>query len=199
MKNAIAVSLAVVVTLWAFWTELFPNTVFPLSSLSSSLNVQALDVSAPENSSVRNIAWDTWEKYLEAAKNHDLATVKSLSHQMSATCQDPAQEAECFYLMNSVYSFGSTFKRNDFTRIFADERQIVMMTDYEMSPEVGTQSIQVVLFFTKTPDGTPKVLGMRFCFKGPDNANSNCIETDPAKRDLDKNGWWDAVEALFYK
>lgn len=29
--------------------------------------------------------------------------------------------------------------------------------------------------------------------------NSTCIKTDPKKRDTNRNGWWDGVEALFYK
>ena len=152
-----------------------------------------------QSSSVGTLAWDTLEQYLEVAKAHDLPKVKSLSHQLSPTCQDPVREAECFNLMDSVYGFGSTFKESDFTQVFADEKQIVMMTEYAENPEVGQQAVQIVLFFTRDPDGTPKVLSMRFCFKEPGTAPSNCVETDPKSRDLDNNGWWDSVEALFYR
>jgi|SRR3989344_206616 len=133
-------------------------------------------------------AWQVFEKYLEFARTHNLEGVKSLSHQISATCSDPLQTEECNALMDSVYAFAKNFRQSDFKYVQGDGRQIIMWTD---------GPVTAILFFTKDTSGLPKVLGLRFCITNESGLDS-CIETDPAKRDLDGNGWWDKVESLFY-
>lgn len=203
-KN-IAVTVALAVVLLAIGGSLYkPSGSAGLSrdatTLLPSFSFPTLNVPTLENTPVGTMAWNTWKQYLEAAKDHDLNKIKSLSHQLSPACQDTAREAECFGLMDSVYAFGSAFKAEDFTKIFSDDRQIIMMTKYAETGEEGGQPVQTVLFFTRTPDGTPKVLSLRFCFQDQATAEGgDCVETDPDKRDLDNNGWWDSVEALFNK
>ena len=155
--------------------DYFPSLSFPPLTISG--NELALSVES----------WTTFEKYLEFAKTHDLNGIRNLSHQISDTCNDPLREKECFALMDSVYSFASLFKQNDFNHILVDERQIIMYTD---GPTVA------MLYFTRN-NGPIKVLGMRFCLEDETSPNS-CVETDPLKRDLDSNSWWDDVESLFY-
>ena len=133
-------------------------------------------------------AWTIFQDYLEFARTHNLSGIRSLSHQISATCSDLSREAECFALMDSVYAFTSTFQLSDFKHIQSDKRQVIMFTD---GPTVA------ILYFTKDESGSLKVLGMRFCLEDETLLNS-CVETDPTKRDLDGNGWWDSVESLFY-
>jgi len=135
---------------------------------------------------VKKEAWRLFENYLEFARTHNLVDLRSLSHQISATCNDPAKEVECFTLMDSVYTFGSYLKASDFTNIESDNRQTIMYTD---GPSVS------ILYFTRDEAGVLKILGLRFCFE---DAPGDCVETDPDKRDLDGNGWWDEVESLFY-
>jgi len=144
--------------------------------------------SLPWQEESKREAWTTFQNYLEFARTHNLSGIRSLSHQISATCSDLSREAECFALMDSVYAFTSTFKLNDFKHIQSDERQVIMFTD---GPTV------VILYFTKDESGSLKVLGMRFCLEDESVPNI-CVETDPAKRDQDGNGWWDDVESLFY-
>ncbi|OHB10023.1 MAG: hypothetical protein A3G05_01890 [Candidatus Zambryskibacteria bacterium RIFCSPLOWO2_12_FULL_45_14] len=133
-------------------------------------------------------AWTTFQNYLEFAKAHDLSGLRSISYQISPTCNDPAKEAECFALMDNVYNIASYFKLSDFRHIQADERQIIMYTD---GPVV------VMLFFTRDLGGALKVLSMRICLED-ETSIEKCVETDPDKRDLNGNGWWDNVESLFY-
>jgi len=153
-------------------------------------NTEPIDTTIPlaVSDPLKAEAWTIFQNYLNFAKNHDLAGIRSLSHQISATCNDPLKEKECFTLMDSVYSFASAYKLNDFKHIQADGRQIIMSTD---GPTV------VILYFTKDESVSLKVLGMRFCFEDETALNS-CVETDPAKRDVDGNGWWDSVESLLY-
>ena len=134
-------------------------------------------------------AWQVFENYLKFAKTHDLAGLRNLSYQISPTCNDHTKEQECNALMDSVYFFASNFKISDFTHFMSDERQIVMYTD---GPTVA------ILFFTRDEAGTPKVLGMRFCFED-ETVVGTCVDINLFKRDLNGNGWWDNVESLFYK
>jgi hypothetical protein len=169
------------------------SIVTPDSPLSSPILISP---QTPQNGpetpdSIEVVTWKVFQNYLEFAKNHDLEGVKSLSYQMSATCLDPAKEKECFALMDSVYNIASGFKSEEFPNIEYDERQIIMFSDVE-------DQMQAVLYFTRTEDGTPKILGLRFCAVEESTPNK-CVETDPQLRDRDNNGWWDSVESLFYK
>ena len=94
--------------------------------------------------------------------------------------------------MGGVYQFAKDFKEEYFTSTFYDDRQIVLITDNKAS------MVSVALVFTRDMNGNSKVLGIKWCVPEKDNQNI-CVETDPTKRDLDNNGWWDDVEALFYK
>ncbi|MBI2673822.1 MAG: hypothetical protein HYX23_00900 [Candidatus Zambryskibacteria bacterium] len=157
----------------------FPSFSFSLPSLEISRNSTDATLSVE--------AWNIFQNYLKFAKNHDLIGIRSLSHQISATCNDPAKENDCFALMDSVYSFASPLKLSDFNHIQSDERQIVMYTD---GPTVAT------LYFTRNADDT-KVLGMRFCFED-ETTIGTCVMIDSLKQDSNNNGWWDSVESLFY-
>lgn len=131
-------------------------------------------------------AWQVFQNYLEFARIHNLSGIRSISHQISPTCNDPSKEKECFTLMDNVYNIASSFELKTFTHIETDEKQAVLYTD---GPLV------TIIFFTKI-DGL-KVLGMRFCVDDP-KSSKPCVETDPVLRDQNNNGWWDDVESLFY-
>jgi len=133
-------------------------------------------------------AWMTFQNYLEFARTHNLSGIRSLSHQISAACNDQSREEECFALMDSVYAFASQLELGAFQRIQMDERQIIMFTD---GPAVA------ILYFTRDANGTPKVLGLRFCLED-ETAQGKCVEIDSIKHDENNNGWWDSVESLFY-
>ncbi|KKU21202.1 MAG: hypothetical protein UX31_C0020G0008 [Candidatus Nomurabacteria bacterium GW2011_GWA1_46_11] len=144
--------------------------------------------SLPWQEESKREAWTTFQNYLEFARTHNLSGIRSLSHQISATCSDQSREEECFALMDSVHAFASQLEFGEFKHIQMDERQIIMFTD---GPTVA------ILYFTRDNNGAPKVLGLRFCLEDEAVLDS-CVETDPAKRDRDGNGWWDSVESLFY-
>ncbi|MFZ2484701.1 MAG: hypothetical protein WAX80_01300 [Minisyncoccia bacterium] len=160
---------------------------FQIKEIESITDSFTMSLTTPDPA--KDVPWTVFQNYLEFAKNHNLAGIKSLSHQISPTCTDPAREVECFALMDNVYTLGSYFPQSDFKHVLEDERQVVMYTD---GPAVA------ILYFTKDSGGTPKVLGMRFCFED-ETSRGTCVETDPSKLDLDQNGWWDSVESMFYK
>jgi hypothetical protein len=161
-----------------------PDTSLPTPSFSlPSLNISL------DDEFVTTEAWAKFQNYLEFAKAHNLSGLRSISHQISATCNDPSREAECFVLMDNVYSIGSFFKLSEFKHVQADERQVILYTNGPMV---------TMLFFTRDENEVIKVLGIKFC-QEDENTIGTCVETDQTKRDLDGNGWWDSVESLFYR
>ena len=155
---------------------------------STEVSFTVPDLSRPLPNGPKRGAWTTFENYLEFARAHNLAGVKSLSYQISATCSDATKIEECFALMDSVYEIAKDFKLSDFKHVEEDGRQIVMYSD---GPLVA------ILFFTKDLGGTPKVLGLRFCLED-ETFQEKCIEAGSIRHDEDGDGWWDGVESLFY-
>lgn len=168
--------------------------LFPFTFSLPTLNVPGVN-----NPALGKEAYAVFKQYLEFAKAHNLEGLRTVSHQISATCNDPTKEAECFRLMDSVYSISQDFKEEDFKHTYADNKQIVMFTDFiNLSEADNAEPIRFVLFFTRDSEARPKVLGLKLCL--PDKMNpENCVETNTFKLDKDNNGWWDQVEAFFYK
>ncbi len=191
---------AVILAIFVVGTILFANNYTfeigkPAPSRGSSIvlpsfSLPSFKILPANDAAVTAEAWMVFEKYLEFAKNHDLPGLRSLSHQISATCNDPAKENDCFALMDSVYSFAGNLKLSEFKHIQSDERQIIMYTD---GPAVA------MLYFTRNKNDINdiKVLGMRFCFEDEQTVGT-CVKTDSIKHDVNGNGWWDSVESLFY-
>jgi hypothetical protein len=133
-------------------------------------------------------AFAVFSQYLEFARTHNLEGLSSLSYQLSAACKDPAQETECFRLMDSVYFFASDLRREDFKHVKADGKQAILYTD---GPAVK------LLYFTRDDSGNFKVLGLRFCEERSETSEPTCIELNADTRDSDNDGWWNSTEELF--
>ncbi len=196
----LGVVVAFLVLAFTFFPQLFnistneggENSPRPISLDLPTPNLSLPDFNTP---GAAKEAWATWQSYLTAARAHDLPKVRSLSHQLSPACTDPAREEECFGLMDSVVFFAGGLKQEDFIHFASDSRQTIITTDYLSIP--GSEDpIMTVIYFTQA-SGTYKVLGLRFCLG--DETQGECVNADPNTRDKDGNGWWDDVEELFYK
>jgi len=157
-----------------------------VTSITTTLGIS--DLPRHEQGELEREAWQVFQNYLEFARTHNLAGIRSLSHQISSACSDPSKEGECFALMDSVYAIASPLKLSEFKYVQVDKRQIIMYTD---APTVA------ILYFTKDDTGATKMLGLRFCFEDK-SALGSCVKTDSVKEDKDGDGWWDSVESLFY-
>ena len=181
-------------------TDLSPEKGQTLSTDSQGLTLkdELMDIKIPKlelslpslKITPADRAWNVFQSYLASAKDHNLANLRLLSHQISDTCNNPEKESECFGLMDSVYFFGQGLKRSDFKNSWSDEKQIAIFTDY-------INGTRTVLYFTIMAD-KPKVLGMRFCYEG-DSQSSQCMDSwELASQDSDGDGWWDGIEVFFY-
>src|SRR3989344_6731861 len=66
-------------------------------------------------------SWTVFQGYLKAAQAHDKETLRNYSYKLSAACEDPAQEAECVFRMDTIYYFGSALMEEYFKTIWYDD------------------------------------------------------------------------------
>jgi hypothetical protein len=104
-----------------------------VSTSTSGVSTSTFVLRANPNLSIKDNAWNVLQKYLEFAKNHNILGVKNLSYQLSESCKNPskgsAAEKDCFMRMDTVYYFGTQFKKNEFKNIWSDEKQIILTSD----------------------------------------------------------------------
>jgi hypothetical protein len=193
MKKYLALIVALAVVGWAMWKYLpavsAPSGLNATSSapLLPSFTVPSFKLPALESAPLKALAWDAWEKYLAAAKAHDLEKLKGLSHQLSPACADALRKEECFALMDSVSGLTGDFKLEDFQYIEADAKQIIMYTN---GPD------RKILYFTREGDAL-KILGVRFCSEDEEDPGLTCADLNADTRDDDGDSWWNSTESLF--
>lgn len=147
-------------------------------------------------------SWNVFENYLKAVKNHDLESLQIYSHQTSDTCKDSAREAECFALMDNVYELGKDFNKDDFIHVWADEKQIILSTDYNLLEDNTFATlrglIRSVIYFTII-DENPKVLYFSnfdgtFLLQEDFTADEIDARLRELVRDTDEDGLPDEIE-----
>ena len=214
------------------------TTATSTDATSTVTVVSPLPKTTPAVESERDTAWTLFQKYLTAAKNHDLATVKALSYQVSPDCLDATKTTECNARMDTAYFYGSAIDESSLTHTVGDDKQLILVGDYK--EKIDNQAITLtrgIVYFTKqngnikflslSPfDGFFKLIdassteatstteaSLKALTKDTDGdtapdavetctdpgAPADCVKTDPNKKDSNGNGWWDSIEALFYK
>ena len=208
MNKYIAVAVALVVVGLAFWGNLglsskevpTQSKILEFPSLGFSLDAFNILKVPGYSDPVGDEAFSVFSQYLVFAENHDREGIRTTNHQISEACADESRREECYQNMDNFYRFTSHLKREDFTEVYADDRQVVLATDtMDMrDTPLRVSEGRAVLYFTRDSEGNPKMLGVKFCKPG-EVFTADCFETDPQKRDLDGNGWWDQIEVLFNK
>lgn len=199
MNKYIALGIGLVVVGFVFFgplKNLESNRELNNEPLNLNLPNPTLEVPGVSSTGVGIKAWNVFQEYLQYAKNHDLENLKKISHQLSPACEDKERKAECEQLMDNVVFFTQDFKQSDFGQTDYDDKQIVMQTNY-LSQEGYEEKVKTVVYFTRTNEGEPRILSIRFCLSIPNEPETKCVDTNKNTRDKDKNGWWDDVEALF--
>lgn len=155
---------------------------------------------------LKTLAWDTFTSYQNAAKSHDLGTLTSLSYQLSDTCKNKASTTECYQKMDFVASSTQYYKESDFTTMWYDDKQIVLLSDWhEEQTDLVFGDARKDLFFTRDALGNPKVLFFStpeevvYTLKKPgETAAKWRSELIPRIKDTDMDGSADEVETCSY-
>ncbi|MCR4279658.1 MAG: hypothetical protein NUV78_02910 [Candidatus Zambryskibacteria bacterium] len=210
MEKNVAVAVALVVIGGAFFMgntgEIISRKTdspgLSLSIIPSTFKAPSLELPGISTKSNKgDELFTTFTQYREYARNENIAGIENLSYQLSLPCQEAEtnaeSKAECLKRIGNVYRLTKDFAREDFVHVFHDNRQAVLLSDYESLNFEGEQTppLRKVLLFAMDAQGNPKLLGIKFC---PENVGqAACFEMNASLRDQDNNGWWDQIEEHF--
>jgi hypothetical protein len=126
---------------------------------TSTEEVEISEAEAITNLSIRDRAWNVLTSYLDRARNHDIAGVKALSHEQSATCADAKLQKECFALMDNVFEISKEMKKENFVNVWQDKNQIILSTELEKVKVEDLDGYERgYAYFTVDEDNNIKVL-----------------------------------------
>lgn len=154
-------------------------------------------------------AWQTFETYMTAAKNHDLQTIKRLAYKLSPICTgaltDKTKEAECFSRLDQAYSAGSTLKKESFKNSFFDSKQVILFTDIKFTETPDTKiAAKSFIYFVTDSENNLKLLslelGREFTVKKSEQAPGTVDSVlSERTKDSDSDGIEDVVESCGIK
>jgi hypothetical protein len=113
------------------------NTTQKIATSGAKANIKSV-----VGFSIPDKAWTTWENYLEYARVHDIAGVKSIAYIFNGTCSkveaDPGMQEKCYKILDDLYSLGITLKRSDFPNVSFDNKQVIFFTNVSQKEEANT-------------------------------------------------------------
>ncbi len=156
------------------------------------------------NSGPLTQSWNTLQKYLKAAQNKDVETLKNLSYQVSDSCKNYNESAEnkkdCDQKMDTVAYFGSVFVKKEFINVWSDDRQTILSTDFKWDEDKDRMArSRGIVFFVKGEDGVLKVLSFndaKGAFVSKGDAKKEELEARLIRytEDMDMDGKEDYLE-----
>jgi hypothetical protein len=229
MKKYI-LTLIIILGAGAIWFGWQNKAAAPVSELGgqeqeATTTPVALEEKPVQDLVGKDLAWQTFQNYLAANKNHDIAKVKSLVYKMSPVCENKASTTECFARMDAAYEFGTKMKRFDMVNFREDNKQAILSSEPKL---VDTKDsigyAREIIYFVKSPSsaeasGQLKILrfypskGIFLPKEGAIDLESIRIAAENAvadedfdgledskdsntnDRDMDKNGYWDGIDA----
>lgn len=121
----------------------------------------APSMTVPLSNNPRDIAWNLFQKYLEFNKNRDLDGVRSVVYKLAPVCEDPKMRIDCESRMGSAHAYGKELRKESFTNIWSDDKQMILSSDFwiEDSDDMGLIGrFRSIIFFVKDPSGNWKIL-----------------------------------------
>jgi hypothetical protein len=108
-------------------TQIVDENKSTVSTTSQAVKVQPI--------SVKDTAWAVFQKYLSYNKDHNLNAVKGIVYKVNSVCTTAVASDECKNRMDSAYSYGSAFKKEDFTNVWSDNKQTILSTDFKIGED----------------------------------------------------------------
>jgi len=127
----------------------------------TKINPNIFGITLPFSNTPKDAAWTLFQKYLEYNKAQNLDGVRSVVYKVASVCEDPKTTIDCKARMSAAYSYGSAMKKENFTNIWSDEKQIILSTDFwlESSEDMDQYGrFRSIIFFIKDADGNLKML-----------------------------------------
>lgn len=171
------------------------------------INPEISEQTLPFSNEPKDKAWALFSKYLSYNKEQNLEGVKSVVYKIASVCEDPKTLIDCKARMGSAYSYGSTLKKENFTNVWSDEKQIILATDFwtESSKDLDQYGrFRSIIFFVKGADNEWKLLSFSPTKGGATNKGAANQEEVDARlirytEDNDKDGMPDYEEECIHK
>jgi len=157
------VGLVVIVAVFIFFISKFKSDISDVSTTTSKTNISDssydglnqiepdfLGQDLPLSNSSKNVAWDTFQKYLKYNKEQNLEGVKSIVYKVAPICEDIKNTIECKARMSLAYQYGSVLDKKDFVNVWSDEKQIILATDFKTKEDDSVLGRhRAIIFFIK--------------------------------------------------
>lgn len=154
----------------------------------------------PLSNDPKDLAWAVFEKYLGYNKAKNIEGVRTVVYKIASVCEDPKLRIDCEGRMGSAYAYGSALKKEDFTNIWSDDRQIILAADFKINEDDQTIGrTRSIIFFIIDENGSIKMLSFS-PFKGATTSKGNASEEEYMNRiiryteDKDNDGALDYIE-----
>lgn len=210
--------LAIIALFWAFNSKLAFSPTATSTPQTSEENNQTDEQSGdtgilvpeqtlPFSNAPKDVAWAVFQKYLSYNKDKNLEGVKSVVYKVAPVCEDSKTRIDCEARMGSAYSYGSALKKEDFTNVWNDEKQIILSTDFwlESAKDLDQYGrFRSILFFVKGADNNWKLLSFSPYAGGAVNKGAASQEEIDSRliiytEDNDKDGMADYEEECLNK
>jgi len=100
------------------------------------------------------VAWALFQKYLDYNKVQNLDGVKTMVYKVASVCDDPKTTIDCKSRMGQAYAYGSALKKEDFTNVWSDDKQIILSTDFKINEDDEVMGRnRAIIFFVKDDSG----------------------------------------------
>ncbi len=208
MKKIIVIIVILALILVLFF--IFRNTsLAPVVNNNSETDTEKIKINPdipgqtlPFSNAPKDVTWALFQKYLGYNKNKDIEGVRSVVYKIASVCEDPKTRIDCEGRMGAAYSYGSVLKKEDFTNIWSDEKQIILATDFwlESSKDLDQYGrFRSIIFFVKGADGEWKLLSFSPAKGGATNKGAASQEEVDARlirytEDNDQDGIADYTE-----
>ncbi|HEY4515791.1 MAG TPA: hypothetical protein VJH67_01235 [Candidatus Paceibacterota bacterium] len=106
-------------------------------------------------------AWNVFQDYLTASREHDLERMKTLAHHLSSVCEDSPESDDCKTRMDTVALIGGEFNKSNFKNVWSDEKQLVLVTNWdEQDTEDTIIRMRQIIYFLKS-EGEIKLVAFK--------------------------------------
>ncbi|MFZ3020157.1 MAG: hypothetical protein WA051_01390 [Minisyncoccia bacterium] len=213
MKNIIIAGVIIVIGAVVFLAHPFKSQapeVTNIASTTTEANVEDVSSTTIKTPAKSTPTYSTdkatrelqiiWDKYLAAAKIHDLKTISELSYQLSDNCKHPeTTQKECFVSMDVVVKAFEKIKTTDLTVAWKDAKQAILMTEPRPDTFDGNTGFYQPRLYFGVKDGTYKLIAVFpdwGVFANKDKVKAGEVQAFLAKAlvDSDKDGISDLEE-----
>lgn len=135
------------------------NNLATSSTGQIKIEPNTLEQNLSPSSNLKEDAWAVFSEYLEYNKNLDIEGVKNSVYKIASVCNDPKTLSDCEGRMSAAYQYGSIFKKENFTNVWGDQKQVILSTDFKVEEDdASIARTRSIIFFVRDENKSLKLL-----------------------------------------